>query len=86
MTVIISRIMTGTSAASQASENAAVSETNADDTLLSPPVVTIAGQQTVSRQAVERGELVEEVREHDWHGSGVTSCLTSFAVSYRVAR
>jgi HK97 family phage major capsid protein len=65
MTVNISRITTGTSAASQASQNAAVSETNAADTLLSPPVVTIAGQQTVSRQAVERGELVEEVLTAD---------------------
>jgi hypothetical protein len=36
MTVNISRITTGTSAASQSSENVAVSETNADDTLLSP--------------------------------------------------
>jgi HK97 family phage major capsid protein len=65
MTVNISRITTGTSAASQALQNAAVSETNAADTLLSPPVVTIAGQQTVSRQAVERGELVEEVLTAD---------------------
>jgi len=61
MTVNVSRVTTGTSAASQATENSAVSETNADDTLLSPPVVTIAGQQSVSRQAVERGQLVEEV-------------------------
>ena len=65
MTVNISRITTGTSAASQASENAGVSETNADDTLLSPPVVTIAGQQTVSRQAVERGTITEEVLTAD---------------------
>jgi HK97 family phage major capsid protein len=61
MTVNISRVTTGTSVASQASENAAVSQTDADDTLLTVPVNTIAGQQTVSRQAVERGPLVEEV-------------------------
>ena len=61
MTVNISRVTTGTSAASQSTENSAVSETNADDTLLTANVVTIAGQQTVSRQAVERGELVEQV-------------------------
>jgi HK97 family phage major capsid protein len=65
MTVNVSRITTGTSAASQATENQAVSETNADDTLLSPPVVTIAGQQSISRQAVERGELVEQVLTAD---------------------
>jgi hypothetical protein len=38
-----------------------VSETNADDTLLTVNVNTVAGQQTISRQAVERGQLVEEV-------------------------
>jgi HK97 family phage major capsid protein len=65
MSVNISRITTGTSAASQASENAAVSETNADDTLLTVPVVTVAGQQTVSRQAVERGTLSEQVLTAD---------------------
>jgi HK97 family phage major capsid protein len=65
MTVNLSRITTGTSAASQASENAGVSETNADDTLLTVNVNTIAGQQTVSRQAVERGTLTEQVLTAD---------------------
>ncbi len=51
----ISRITTGTSAAVQASENSAVSETDMDDTLLTVNVNTIAGQQDVSRQALERG-------------------------------
>jgi HK97 family phage major capsid protein len=61
MTVNISRITTGTSAAVQASENAAVSETNIDDTLLTVPVNTIAGQQTISRQAIERGTGIDQV-------------------------
>jgi HK97 family phage major capsid protein len=61
MTVNISRVTTGTSAAVQTGENVAVSETNADDTLLTSNVNTVAGQQTISRQAVERGQLVEEV-------------------------
>ena len=65
MTVNVSRITTGTSVASQATENSAVSETNADDSLRSPPVVTIAGQQSISRQAIERGELVEQVLTAD---------------------
>jgi HK97 family phage major capsid protein len=65
MSVNLSRITTGTSTASQASENAAVSQTDADDTLLTVPVVTIAGQQTVSRQAVERGTLTEQVLTAD---------------------
>ncbi|MET8401393.1 hypothetical protein [Streptomyces sp900116325] len=61
MTVNISRITTSTSAAIQASENTAVSETNIDDTLLTIPVQTIAGQQTLSRQAIERGAGVEPI-------------------------
>ncbi|MEV2238687.1 hypothetical protein [Micromonospora sp. NPDC049891] len=61
MQVNISRITTATSVALQASENTAVSETNADDTLLTINVQTAAGQQTISRQAVERGTGVEDV-------------------------
>lgn len=53
--VEISRITTGSTAAEQASENAAVDETNMDDTLLTVNVDTIAGQQDVSKQALERG-------------------------------
>ena len=53
--VEISRITTGSSAAEQASENSAVSETNMDDTLLTVNVDTIAGQQDVSKQALDRG-------------------------------
>ena len=51
----ISRITTGSAAAQQATENSAVQETNMDDTLLTVNVDTIAGQQDVSRQALERG-------------------------------
>ena len=51
----ISRITTGSQAAQQATENSAVQETNMDDTLLTVNVDTIAGQQDVSRQALERG-------------------------------
>lgn len=65
MTVNISRITTGTSAALQSSENSGVSETNIDDTLLSPAVQTAAGQQTLSRQAIERGTGVEGVMLDD---------------------
>jgi hypothetical protein len=69
MTVNISRITTGTSAAIQASEGASLSATDADDTLLTANVNTIAGQQTVSRQAVERGALVEQVLMADLAGA-----------------
>ena len=54
MTVNISRITTGTATAVQATENAAVQETDADDTLLTVNVRTIAGQQDISVQALQR--------------------------------
>jgi len=60
MTVNIGKLTTGTSAAEQSAENAAVSETDADDTLLTIPVLTSAGSQTVSRQGSERGVGVED--------------------------
>ena len=53
--VEISRITTGSTADVQASENATVDETNMDDTLLTVNVDTIAGQQDVSKQALDRG-------------------------------
>jgi hypothetical protein len=65
MTVNISRITTPSSAALQANENDAVSETDMDDTLLTENVQTAAGQQTVSRQAIDRGTGIEEVTMRD---------------------
>jgi len=59
MDVNISRITTGTSAAVQATQNSAASETDMDDTLLTVPIVTISGQQVISRQAIERGTGVD---------------------------
>lgn len=61
MTVNISRITTASSAALQSSENSAVSEQNMDDTLLTENVQTAAGQQTLSRQAIDRGTGIEDV-------------------------
>lgn len=61
MTVNISRITTGSAAASQATENAAVQETDMDDTLLTVDVRTIAGMQDVSRQAIDRGTGIDEI-------------------------
>jgi len=61
MTVNISQITTATGVGLQASENAAVTETNADDTLLTENVQTAAGQQTISRQAIDRGTGIEEI-------------------------
>lgn len=64
-TVNISRITTATSAAAQSAENAAVSETNIDDTLLTETMFTVAGQQTLSRQAIDRGIGTEDVTLDD---------------------
>jgi hypothetical protein len=60
MTVNISRVTTASSTALQ-TENAAVSETDMDDTLLTINVQSNAGQQTLSRQAIERGTGIEPV-------------------------
>lgn len=60
LTLNISRVTTGSSVASQ-TEGAAVSETNMDDTLLTIDVKTYAGQQNVSRQALERGTAVDSL-------------------------
>jgi HK97 family phage major capsid protein len=65
MTLNISRITTSPTVALQASENAAVSETNIDDTLLTVSVQTAAGQQTLSRQAIDRSTGAEEVMLED---------------------
>jgi hypothetical protein len=61
MTINISLITTGTSAALQATEQTAVSATSIDDTLLTENVQTAAGQQTLSRQAIDRGTGVEDI-------------------------
>lgn len=58
LTLNISRVTTGSSVAEQ-TEGAAVSETNMDDTLLTITVKTFAGQQNVSRQALERGTGID---------------------------
>ena len=59
MTINISRVTTGSTAAAQATENSAVSEQDLDDTLLTVDIRTIAGQQDVSRQALERGSGID---------------------------
>ncbi|MGH3546695.1 MAG: hypothetical protein ACRDQU_00915 [Pseudonocardiaceae bacterium] len=62
MTVNISRITTPTAVALQPTgENNAVVNQDAGDTLLTINIQTAAGQQTLSRQAAERGTGIEEV-------------------------
>lgn len=69
MTVTISRVTTGTSAAIQATEAAGVSETDIDDTALTVNVRTIAGQQDVSFQALARSVGAEQVILRDLVGA-----------------
>lgn len=61
MVVNIPRITTGSATAVQASQNTSIGTTDIDDTTLAVPVVTIAGYVDVARQALERGELVEQM-------------------------
>lgn len=65
MTVYIGRGTTGTSVDNQANEGDALAENNYDDTLLAIPVQTAGGQQTVSRQGVDRGVNVEDTIMED---------------------
>ena len=65
MTVYLGKVTTGTTTALQAAEGDTVSETDIDDTLMSIPVQTNAGSQSISRQALERGLGVEDTTVED---------------------
>jgi HK97 family phage major capsid protein len=60
LTISISKVTTGSATAVQ-TEGAAFQETNMDDTKLDVSVVTVAGQQNVSRQALERGTGIDSL-------------------------
>lgn len=64
LTISLSKITTGSSVAAQ-TEKASVSETNMDDTKLDISVNTYAGQQSVTRQALERGTNVDTIVMND---------------------
>jgi len=72
MTISVSRITTGSATAVQATENSAVQNTDLDDTKLDVPVITVAGQQDVSRQALERSTNVEQIVMGDLLGDYAT--------------
>ena len=61
MTATIPVITTGSTTAAQSTQNSAVSSTDMAVTDLSVPVITIAGQQVVSAQAVARGRNTESI-------------------------
>jgi HK97 family phage major capsid protein len=76
LTLSISKVTTGSTTASQ-SEGAAVSEGNMDDTKLDLTVKTFAGQQNVSRQALERGTNIDSLVMADLVSSYHTTLNTA---------
>jgi len=73
MTVNISQITTGSTVTNQATEFAAASATSMDDTLLTENVKTASGQQSLSRQAIERGKGIEDVTMDDLQRAWATN-------------
>jgi len=65
MSVNFSKVTTGTSVGLQATELTGVSATSIDDTLGTASVQTAAGQQNISRQAIDRGTGIENVTMQD---------------------
>ena len=69
MTLNIPKMTTGTDADVQDGENTSVAEQDQDHEDVDVPVRTIAGQQDVSRQSLERGTLVEQITFADLIGA-----------------
>lgn len=65
MSVVVTRVTTGTATAAQTTENSGATETNMVTTDITIPVVTIMGQQDLSRQAVERGAITDRLVFND---------------------
>lgn len=61
MTMTVPRGTTGTAVDVQAAEFTDIQETDFDETPLTIPVITVAGQQDISRQALERGEGMDTI-------------------------
>lgn len=61
MEVDIPRVTTATTTAVQTAEGGAIGNSDLDDTLLAAPVRTVAGYTDVSRQAIERGVMVQSL-------------------------
>lgn len=65
MALIIPRVTSGTATGVQATQNTAVQNTDPTVTDLTVPVVTIAGQVDISRQALERGVGIDTLLYQD---------------------
>lgn len=61
MSLVIPRVTTGTATAVQSAQNTAVQNTDPVVTDLTIPVVTVAGQVDISRQALERGSGMDSL-------------------------
>lgn len=61
MSVVVTKVTTGTATAAQTSQNTAAHEVDMVTTDVTIPVVTIMGQQDVSRQAIERGAVTDSL-------------------------
>jgi HK97 family phage major capsid protein len=69
MSLIIPRNTTGVTEAIQATENASVSNTDQVWSNLTVPIVTIAGQQDLSRQTLERAQGIDQLVYTDLAGA-----------------
>lgn len=65
MSLFVPRATTGVTAASQATENTSVSNTDIVLGNVNPSVVTVSGQQDISRQAIERGTMTDVIVYQD---------------------
>jgi len=65
MTLYVTRVTTGTATAVQSAQNNAATETDMVTTDFTVPVVTILGQQDVSRQALERAAVTDQLIFND---------------------
>jgi HK97 family phage major capsid protein len=61
MSVVVTKVTTGTATAAQTTQNTGATETDMVTTDVTIPVVTIMGQQDVSRQAIERGAITDSL-------------------------
>ena len=68
MTVYVTRVTTGTQVNVQ-TENGAVAETDIVTTDVTIPVVTITGQQDLSRQAIQRGAVTDQLVFNDLYAA-----------------
>jgi hypothetical protein len=73
MTAYIGKATTGTTVDDQSAENANVSETDFDDTLISVGLRTAGGSQTLSRQSIERGVGVDDTVVQDLFSAHATN-------------